>query len=73
MLHDAVVSLCYNCIHTCMYITLPPRFHLCFASLLIVGIGSGMFHMTLLYEMQLLDELPMIWGGFILGKILLTA
>ena len=26
-----------------------------------------MFHMTLLYEMQLMDELPMIWGGCILG------
>ena len=22
-----------------------------------------MFHMTLLYEMQLLDELPMVWGS----------
>ena len=31
--------------------------------LLITGIGSWMFHMTLLYEMQLLDELPMIWGS----------
>ena len=32
------------------------RFHFCFGSLLIVGIGSGMFHMTLLYEMQLLGK-----------------
>ncbi len=31
-------------------------------SLIIVGIGSWMFHMTLLYHMQLLDELPMIYG-----------
>ena len=30
---------------------------------MIVGIGSWMFHMTLLYEMQLLDELPMVWGS----------
>ena len=22
-----------------------------------------MFHMTLLYEMQLLDEIPMVWGS----------
>ena len=39
------------------------RFHLCFASLFVVGIGSWMFHMTLQYEMQMLDELPMVWGG----------
>ena len=32
-----------------------------------VGIGSWMFHMTLQYEMQLLDELPMVWGGCILA------
>jgi len=43
------------------------RFHFCFGSLLIVGIGSGMFHMTLLYEMQLLDELPMIYTSCILA------
>ena len=30
---------------------------------MITGIGSWMFHMTLLYEMQLLDELPMVWGS----------
>ncbi|XP_022649967.1 alkaline ceramidase 3-like isoform X2 [Varroa jacobsoni] len=27
-----------------------------------VGIGSWLFHMTLLYRMQLMDELPMVWG-----------
>lgn len=32
-------------------------------SLLAVGVGSWCFHMTLLYEMQLLDELPMIYGS----------
>ena len=30
---------------------------------MLTGIGSWMFHMTLLYEMQLLDELPMVWGS----------
>lgn len=29
---------------------------------LVVGFGSWAFHMTLLYEMQLFDELPMVWG-----------
>ena len=42
------------------------RFRLCFASLTIVGLGSWLFHMTLQYEMQLLDELPMLWGSCIL-------
>lgn len=39
------------------------RFVACHFSLLCVGIGSWCFHMTLLYSMQLLDELPMIWGS----------
>jgi len=39
------------------------RYLLCFGLFLMVGIGSWMFHMTLLYEMQLLDELPMVWGA----------
>ncbi|KAJ1987534.1 alkaline ceramidase ydc1 [Dimargaris cristalligena] len=37
------------------------RFVLCYLGMLMVGIGSWFFHMTLLYEMQLLDELPMIY------------
>lgn len=31
-----------------------------------VGIGSCAFHMTLLYYMQLLDELPMVFGNMLL-------
>ncbi|KAL3848575.1 hypothetical protein ACJMK2_019425 [Sinanodonta woodiana] len=38
------------------------RFLLCHLGVLSVGVGSWCFHMTLLYSMQLLDELPMIWG-----------
>ena len=49
---------CYTTKISCIF-----RFHLCFASLFVVGIGSWMFHMTLQYEMQMLDELPMVWGG----------
>ncbi|XP_077449016.1 alkaline ceramidase 3 isoform X2 [Stigmatopora argus] len=33
-----------------------------FLGLAAVGVGSWCFHMTLLYEMQLLDELPMIYS-----------
>ncbi|KAK2173418.1 hypothetical protein NP493_878g00019 [Ridgeia piscesae] len=32
-----------------------------YLGILVVGIGSWCFHGTLLYSMQLLDELPMIW------------
>ncbi|KAI9106149.1 ceramidase-domain-containing protein [Phlyctochytrium arcticum] len=35
------------------------RFMFSFATLMIVGMGSFLFHGTLLYTMQLLDELPM--------------
>jgi dihydroceramidase len=38
----------------------------CNIGLILVGIGSWMFHMTLLYSMQLLDEIPMIFGSGIL-------
>lgn len=41
---------------------LEARLVMCNISLLMVGVGSWCFHMTLLYSMQLLDELPMIWG-----------
>ncbi|CAL8095111.1 unnamed protein product [Orchesella dallaii] len=35
-------------------------------SLIAVGIGSWAFHMTLQYYMQLLDELPMVFGNVLL-------
>jgi dihydroceramidase len=40
----------------------PNSFIYCNIGLMLVGIGSWFFHMTLLYPMQLLDELPMIWS-----------
>ena len=52
---------CYIVIVKCCMIIF--RYQLIFCSLLAVGVGSWLFHMTLKYEMQLLDELPMIWGG----------
>ncbi|BFZ00462.1 hypothetical protein BsWGS_03501 [Bradybaena similaris] len=39
------------------------RFIYSFLALSVVGIGSWLFHMTLRYSMQLMDELPMIWGS----------
>ena len=39
----------------------------CYLGLMLVGIGSIMFHMSLLYEYQLLDEIPMIFAsGFLI-------
>ncbi|RKP23882.1 ceramidase [Syncephalis pseudoplumigaleata] len=45
-------------IHTAHRLRLEKRFALTFASYMLIGIGSWCFHMTLLYEMQLMDELP---------------
>jgi dihydroceramidase len=37
------------------------RFLLQYASLFLIGLGSWLFHMTLVFEMQMLDELPMLY------------
>ncbi|XP_022103300.1 alkaline ceramidase 3-like isoform X2 [Acanthaster planci] len=42
------------------------RFFVACWCFLAVGISSLAFHMTLLYETQLMDELSMIWGGCVL-------
>lgn len=39
------------------------RFYVGFACLGVVGVGSTMFHATLRYHYQLLDELPMLYGN----------
>lgn len=38
------------------------RFTLCFLAVAFIGIGSALFHGTLLYWGQFLDEVPMIYG-----------
>ncbi|KAJ2716706.1 hypothetical protein H4R19_000480 [Coemansia spiralis] len=41
-------------------------------SITVVGIGSGLFHATLKYPMQMLDELPMLWAISIACYITVT-
>jgi dihydroceramidase len=41
------------------------RHSLCFVSFIVIGIGSALFHGTLLYTGQFLDEVPMIWGSLV--------
>jgi dihydroceramidase len=39
------------------------RFVVAYVSLAVVGVGSALFHGTLQYHWQLMDELPMIYGA----------
>ena len=39
------------------------RYLFCYFALLVIGIGSWLFHMTLTYRMQLMDEIPMVFGS----------
>ena len=50
-----------------------PAYTYSFLTLFFIGIGSWMFHMTLRYEMQLLDELPMLYGSSYVICCLYTA
>ncbi|XP_072035038.1 alkaline ceramidase 3-like [Amphiura filiformis] len=48
------------------YQQIETRYYVACILMTIVGIGSWCFHMTLLFEMQMLDELPMIYGCCVL-------
>ncbi|KAK0066444.1 alkaline ceramidase 3 [Biomphalaria pfeifferi] len=39
------------------------RFMYSFLAVTVIGTGSWLFHMTLKYSMQLMDEVPMLWGS----------
>eukprot|EP01083_Nonionella_stella_P180709 645089_1 len=56
MIIQAILGL----VLTHMYATKENRFKMAFISLMFVGIGSTLFHASLRYKYQLLDELPML-------------
>ncbi|KNE66450.1 hypothetical protein AMAG_11587 [Allomyces macrogynus ATCC 38327] len=46
----------------CRWYSYEPRFTVAYFSIVLVGVGSSLFHGSLTYHMQLLDELPMLFG-----------
>jgi len=55
-----VVQALLGLVLTHKYATKQFRYKMCFVSLMLVGIGSSLFHASLKYKYQLLDELPML-------------
>ncbi|KAL7628185.1 alkaline ceramidase ydc1 [Parahypoxylon ruwenzoriense] len=55
------VWLGYKGIRGCIKYSHPPIFFVTFAGYIVVGLGSTLFHATLKYPMQLIDELAMIY------------
>ncbi|KAJ3049412.1 Alkaline ceramidase 3 [Rhizophlyctis rosea] len=64
-LWNSISNLCFliwplTGMYTCWRMRAEKRFYLSYAALMLVGTGSFLFHGTLTYAMQLLDELPMV-------------
>lgn len=59
-----IVTGFYGCLQ-CLKVrqAIPLRYAWLYVWMGIIGIGSFMFHATLLYYMQLLDEIPMLFSN----------
>lgn len=60
--NSGFILLALYAIAQCFKNKLEKRFILTACGFLLVGVGSWLFHMTLQYEYQLLDELPMLYA-----------
>lgn len=60
--NSVFILLAFYAIYSAVHNRLETRFVLINLGFSLVGIGSWLFHMTLKYEFQLLDELPMIYA-----------
>ena len=67
-----IILSIYGILH-CRRQGIESRYTYSFLTLLFIGVGSWMFHMTLRFEMQLLDELPMLFGASYIVYCLYTA
>ena len=52
--------------------TVEHRYLFAFATFMLVGFGSALFHGTLMHEFQMLDELPMMWGNGVFSYVVIT-
>ena len=60
--NSVFIALATFAIYHAFHNKLEPRFIFTAFGFLLVGVGSWLFHMTLRYHFQLLDELPMIYA-----------
>lgn len=67
----AFIALALFGARNCRNQVMPFRYILTYLGIAFVGVGSLAFHATLLYEAQLLDELPMIYTSLMLSYCVL--